>query len=62
MTRNNYAQLIFTVKETSRQLDSGEISLKDAKVIFDRLMEDYEKINNDLDSKEFDSFCKLLFS
>lgn len=62
MTRNNYSQLIFTVKETRRQLDLGEISPDDAKVIFGKLMDDFKKISSDFDSKEFDSYCKLLFS
>lgn len=58
MPKNKYQKLIFSIQETRRQLADNEISPDDAKLLFSKLLLEYEKIKKSSESDDFQMFLK----
>lgn len=60
MPKNKYQKLIFSIQETRRQLADNEISPDDAKLLFNDLLCEYEKIKKSSESDDFQMFLKKI--
>lgn len=62
MPKNKYQKLIFSIQETRRQLADNEISPDDAKLLFNKLLLEYELIKRTSEGDIFKDFMKKLLN
>lgn len=61
MPKSKYKALIFSISETKKQLDSGQISIADAELLLNKLLVEYNEIKKSSESDDFNNYLNKIF-